>query len=122
MFHDARQATDRFPANQRVPGAKLDEVTCADDTLHIPTNTKAMNECSEAIQMKGFSYGSKLNKKEGELITTDRHANIHSKDEPISLKSKQQHTYDLTVEVEAQTKTNHKILYLILRIWDSKKI
>ena len=44
MFHDVRQETDKYLENQRVPGADFDEVTYADDTICISTDTKQSNE------------------------------------------------------------------------------
>ena len=63
MFYDVHQETDRYLESKRVPGANFDEVTYADDTICIPTDTKAMNKFFEAIEWEGFRYGLKLNKK-----------------------------------------------------------
>ena len=63
MFHDVHQETDKHLLQQRVPGAEFDEVTYADDTICITTETKAMNKFLEAIEWEGFRYGLKLNKK-----------------------------------------------------------
>ena len=66
MFHDVHQETDKYLENQRVPGADFDEVTYADDTICISTDTKAMNKLLEAIEWEGFRYGLKLNKEKCE--------------------------------------------------------
>ena len=63
MFHDVHQETGKYLSKQRVPGADFDEVTYADDTICISTDTKAMNKFLEAIEWEGFRYGLKLNKK-----------------------------------------------------------
>ena len=63
IFHDVHQETDRYLANHRVPGADFDEVTYADDTICISTDTLAMNTFLEAIEWEGFGYGLTLNKK-----------------------------------------------------------
>ena len=63
MFYDVHQETDRYLSNQRVPGAGFDEVTYADDTICISTDTMAMNKFLEAFEWEGFRYGLKLNKK-----------------------------------------------------------
>ena len=43
MFYDVHKKTDRQLAENRVPGAESDEVTYADDTICISTDTKALN-------------------------------------------------------------------------------
>jgi len=88
MFYDVHQETDTYLSNQRVPGADFDEVTYADDTICISTETKAMNKFLEAIEWEGFRYGLKLNKKKCELITTHPNADIHFKDKSKVLKVK----------------------------------
>ena len=44
MVYDVHQETNKFLAKQRVPGAGFDEVTYADDTICISTDTKAMKQ------------------------------------------------------------------------------
>ena len=63
MLYDVHQETNKYLAKQRVPGADFDEVTYADDTVCISTDTKAMSKFLEAIEWEGFRYGLKLNKK-----------------------------------------------------------
>ena len=65
---------------QRVPGAEFDEVTYADDTICIATQTETMNKFIQIIETEGRRYGMKLNKGKCELITTTPHANIHFED------------------------------------------
>ena len=43
MFHDVHQKTDNRLNKHRVPGAEFDEVTYADDTICISTDTRALN-------------------------------------------------------------------------------
>ena len=63
MFHDVHQDIDFKLQPNRVPGAEFDEVTYADDTICISTDTEAMNQFIERIEWEGFRYGLKLNKK-----------------------------------------------------------
>ena len=56
MFYDVHQETDRCLKENRVPGADFDEVTYADDTICISTDTKALNKFLEAIEWEGFRY------------------------------------------------------------------
>ena len=86
MFYDVHQETDRCLKENRVPGADFDEVTYADDTICISTDTKALNKFLEAIEWEGFRYGLKLNKKKCELITTHPNADVHFKDKSKVLK------------------------------------
>ena len=80
MFYDVHQETDKYLSKNRVPGAEFDEVTYADDTICISTDTTAMNKFIAAIEWEGFRYGLKLNKNKCELITTHKTANIHFSD------------------------------------------
>ena len=81
MFHDVHQETDRILSQQRVPGAEFDEVTYADDTICITTETKAMNKFLEAIEWEGFRYGLKLNKK-------NVNSSLHTKTQTYTSKTK----------------------------------
>ena len=63
MFYDVHHETNKYIKDQRVPGADFDEVTYADDTIGISTDTKAMHKFLEAIEWEGFRYGLKLNEK-----------------------------------------------------------
>ena len=62
MFHDVHQKTDNRLNKHRVPGAEFDEVTYADDTICISTDTKALNDFLKHIEREGLRYGMKLNK------------------------------------------------------------
>ena len=98
MFHDVHQETDRYLESHRVPGADFDEVTYADDTICISTDTRAMNKFLEAIEWEGFRYGVKLNKKSVNQSQHTKIADIHSKTKAKSLKLKPQPTLDVTWE------------------------
>ena len=63
MLHDIHHEFDGDLITSRIPGADFDEVTYADDTICISTDTMAMNKFLEAIEWEGFRYGLKLNKK-----------------------------------------------------------
>lgn len=58
MFHDVREQTDNYLQNKRVQGAECDEVTCADDTIWISTDTKAMSKYFEAMEEEGVDVAS----------------------------------------------------------------
>ena len=63
-----------------MPGAEFDEVTYADDTICISTDTRAINEFVKHIEREGKRYGMKLNKDKCELITTHPLANVYFED------------------------------------------
>ena len=60
----------------REPGAGIDEVTYADDTICISTDTKALNAFVQAVEETGYKYGMKLNKSNHELLTNNPNARI----------------------------------------------
>ena len=80
MFHDVHKNLDNKLQTQRVPGAEFDEVTYADDTICIATDTRTLNEFAKAIEKEGKRYGMKLNKAKCEVISTHPNANIHFPD------------------------------------------
>ena len=80
LFHDVHEETDKLLKNNRVPGAEFDEVTYADDTICISTNTEALHEFVKNIELQGMRYGMKLNKDKCELITSGTVANVHCGD------------------------------------------
>ena len=80
MFHDVHTRMDNRLDRQRVPGAEFDEVTYADDTICIATDTRTLNEFANAIEIEGSRYGMKLNKAKCEVISTHPNANIHLPD------------------------------------------
>ena len=79
MFKDVHRKLDNTLGEKRVPGAEFDEVTYADDTICISTDTAQLNKFVAAIEIEGLKYGMKLNKNKCELITTHTNANIHFK-------------------------------------------
>ena len=64
MCYDVHQETDTYSESRRIPGANFDEVTYADDTICMSTDTNTMNKFFEAIDWDGFGYGLKLNRKQ----------------------------------------------------------
>ena len=64
----------------RVRGADLDEVTYADDTTCISTDTRTMNKFIKEIDLVGAKYGLKLNKDKCEVMYTMNNANVHFED------------------------------------------
>ena len=80
LFHDVHKKTDETIKKHRVPGAEFDEVTYADDTICISTNTKANNKVLEHIEIEGIGYGMKLNKAKCELIATHKLEAVEFKD------------------------------------------
>ena len=101
MFHDVHRKTERRLIEHRVPGAEFDEVTYADDTMCITTDTRTLNEFAKNIEREGLRYGVKLNKGKCELITTHPTSNFHFEDGPRIKQLKQ--STDLGCEVGIRT-------------------
>ena len=80
IFHDVHEKLHCTLPEHRVPGAELDEVMYADDTICISTDTRSMNRFLEQIEIIGEEYGLKLNKGKCEVMYTMNEANVHFKD------------------------------------------
>ena len=80
MFEDVHQIIGNKLEENRVPGAYVDEVTYADDTICFSIDTTTINKFIKVIEEQWFIYGLKLNKHKCEIITTHPLANINFKD------------------------------------------
>ena len=87
IFHDVHEKLQTTLPEHRIPGATMDEVMYADDTICISTDTRSMNKFLEEIEVVAEQYGLKLNKKKCEVMTTRPDANIHFRDnKPVEKK------------------------------------
>ena len=77
MFEDVYSRVYQKLERNRTPGADFDEVTCADDTTCISTDSRTMNRLIQQIAEEGFRCGLPSNKHECELITALHNANKH---------------------------------------------
>ena len=79
-FHDVHENLHCTLPEHRIPGATMDEVMYADDTICISTDTRSMNKLLERIKVIGEQYGLKLNKNRCEVMYTMEEANVQFKD------------------------------------------
>lgn len=109
LFDGTHRELDNILLPKRVPGAELDEVTYADDTICVTTDTKAMNKFIKRIEEQGSRYGMKLNKGQCELISSNPTAYIHfSNNEHQNSNKNSIHRMRIRTQINMQRGTKQK--------------